>query len=297
MQGLAAILNGTCNFILTAMSRDGLPYATALAEAQALGFAEADPTLDVDGSDTAHKLAVLAQIAFGAGVTTADIPREGIDRLQSADIAYAAELGYTVKLLALAKLSDLGLELRVAPTLVRRGNPLAEVKGPYNAVRVVGDAVGDVLFSGRGAGAMPTASAVVGDLIDVVVGRAALTFRAWTSGRARRRRPRLVTTHQVRSRYYLRFTIADRPGVIAALTKSPGRPRDQHRQRDPARPGRRRPARRPGAFGHHDPPGHRGGPERRPPRHRRARRGPCPERLPGRRGMTIEPLKESPRNG
>ena len=112
------------------MTRDGLPYAEALAKAQELGYAEADPTLDVDGTDTAHKLAVLAQLAFGAGVTTAEIPREGIDRLQPADIAYAAELGYAVKLLALAKLSEAGLELRVAPTLVRRGTPLADVAGP-----------------------------------------------------------------------------------------------------------------------------------------------------------------------
>src|SRR5262249_43497034 len=142
-----------------------------------LGYAEADPTLDVDGTDTAHKLAILSQLAFGATVTTAQVPREGIDTLQTADIRYTAELGYTVKLLALAKLTGAGLELRVAPTLVRHGTPLADVAGPYNAIRVVGDAVGDTLFYGRGAGAMPTASAVVGDLIDVATGRAAQTFR------------------------------------------------------------------------------------------------------------------------
>jgi homoserine dehydrogenase len=217
VHSLAAIVNGTCNFILTAMTRDGLPYGQALAKAQELGYAEADPTLDVDGTDTAHKLAVLAQIAFGASVTTGDIPREGIDRLQPADIAYATELGYAVKLLALAKLSDDGLELRVAPTLVRRGTPLADVSGPYNAVRVVGDAVGDTLFYGRGAGSLPTASAVVADIMDVVLGRAALTFRAmnlWSSGSES---PRLVANDRVRSRYYIRFTIADRPGVIAAI--------------------------------------------------------------------------------
>ncbi len=219
VQSLAAILNGTCNFILTAMSRDGLPYAEALRRAQELGYAEADPTLDVDGTDTAHKLAVLAQLAFGASVTTADIPREGIDRLQPADIAYAAELGYVVKLLATARGSEAGLELRVAPTLVRRGTPMADVLGPYNAVRVVGDAVGDTFFHGRGAGAMPTASAVVGDIIDVAVGRSALTSRAldlWPEGAPR---ARLVTDDQVRDRYYLRFTIADRPGVIAAIAR------------------------------------------------------------------------------
>ena len=219
VQSLAAIVNGTCNFILTAMTRDGLPYARALARAQELGYAEADPTLDVDGTDTAHKLAVLAQIAFGASVTTVDIPREGIDRLQPADIAYAAELGYAVKLLALAKLSEGGLELRVAPTLVRRGTPLADVAGPYNAVRVVGDAVGDTLFYGRGAGSLPTASAVVSDIMDVVVGRAALTFRAMNLWSSQAEAPRLVSSDQVRSRYYLRYTIADRPGVIAAIAR------------------------------------------------------------------------------
>ena len=219
VQGLAAIVNGTCNFILTAMTRDGLPYSSALAKAQELGYAEADPTMDVDGTDTAHKLAVLAQLAFGCGVKTADIPRAGIDRLQPADIAYAGELGYVVKLLALAKLSDDGLELRVAPTLVRRGTPLADVQGPYNAVRVVGDAVGDTLFYGRGAGAMPTASAVVGDIIDVIVGRAGLTFRALNLWSGDPGTPRLLPSDRVRSRYYLRYTIADRPGVIAAIAR------------------------------------------------------------------------------
>jgi homoserine dehydrogenase len=219
---LAAIVNGTCNFILTKMTQDGLPYAAALQQAQALGFAEADPTLDVDGTDTAHKLAVLAQLAFGATVTTGQIPRQGIDRLQPADITYAGELGYVVKLLALAKGGGEGLELRVAPTLVKRGTPLAEVRGPYNAVRVVGDAVGDTLFYGRGAGAMPTASAVVGDLIDVVVGRAALTFRALNLWPADAPPARLASPEAIRSRYYLRFSIVDRPGAIAVLAQALG---------------------------------------------------------------------------
>jgi len=222
VQSLAAIVNGTCNFILSSMSGEGMSYDDALARARALGYAEADPTLDVDGTDTAHKLAILAQLAFGAGVTTGQIPREGIDRLQSADLRFAAELGYTVKLLALAKLSAGGLELRVAPTLVTRGTPLADVNGPYNAIRVVGDALGDTLFYGRGAGSMPTASAVVADLIDAVVGRAALTFRAldpWPEGAA----PTvLATPDRVRSRYYLRFMIADRPGVLATIARALG---------------------------------------------------------------------------
>lgn len=219
VSSIAAIVNGTCNFILTAMGRDGLPYDQALAQAQALGYAEADPTMDVDGTDTAHKLAVLAQLGFGANATLADIARAGIDRLQPADIAYAAELGYVVKLLALADLGERGLTLRVGPTLVRRGTPLADVQGPYNAVRVVGDAVGDTLFYGRGAGALPTASAVVGDLIDVLVGRAALTARALDLWSDSARGPALAPPDEVRSRHYLRFSIADRPGVIAAISK------------------------------------------------------------------------------
>ena len=178
VEAIAAIVNGTCNFILSAMSGEGLSYEEALARAQALGYAESDPTLDVDGTDAAHKLAVLAELAFGAGVTTSEVPRQGIDQLSPLDIKFAAELGYAIKLLARARWRPGGLELGVAPCLVRRGTPLADVEGPYNAIRVVGDSVGDTLFHGRGAGAMPTASAVVADLIDVVTGRAALNDRA-----------------------------------------------------------------------------------------------------------------------
>ena len=284
VQSLAAIVNGTCNFILTRMTGDGLPFAQALAQAQALGYAEADPTLDVDGTDTAHKLAILAQLAFGANVTTASIPRQGIDRLQLADIRYAGELGYAVKLLALARLTEGALALRVAPTLVKRGRPLAEVSGPYNAIRVVGDAVGDTLFYGRGAGAMPTASAVVGDLIDVAVGRSALTFRAldlWSGDPG----PPLASPEQVRSRYYLRFTIADRPGVLASLAHVLGlhgisiASVIQHDPGDDAPPTPRPP-------GHHDPHRRRGRPHRRPRPDRPTQRRPRPERLPRRGRLT-----------
>ncbi len=223
VQSVSAILNGTCNFILTSMTRDGLSYDTALKIAQERGYAEADPTLDVDGTDTAHKLAVLAQLCFGASLTTRQVPREGIDHLQLADIRYAGELGYTIKLLALANQSRDGLAMRVAPTLVRKGTPLAEVSGPYNAIRVVGDAVGDTLFFGRGAGQMPTASAVVGDLLDVITGRAALTFHVlnlWPDDAAP---PRLTTPEQNRRRYYLRFTVADRPGSMGTIAQMLGR--------------------------------------------------------------------------
>ena len=219
VQSLAAIVNGTCNFILTRMTSEGLSYEEALRQAQQLGYAEADPTLDVDGTDTAHKLAILAQLAFEIEVRPESIPRQGIDSLHLADLKYAAELGYVIKLLALAKLSTAGLELRVAPTLVKRGRPLAEVGGPYNAIRVVGDAVGDTLFYGRGAGAMPTASAVVADLIDVITGRAMPPAQTISSGPTRAPAISLAPPSEVKSRYYLRFTIADRPGVLAKIAK------------------------------------------------------------------------------
>jgi homoserine dehydrogenase len=223
VQSLAAILNGTCNYILTKMTLDGLPYAEALAQAQALGYAEADPTLDVDGTDTAHKLAILAQLGFQANVKTDQIPRQGIDTLELADLKYAGELGYAIKLLALARLSASGLELRVAPSLVRHGTPLAEVRGPYNAIRVVGDAVGDTFFYGRGAGMMPTASAVVGDLIDVVTGRASITSRVLDPWSETAPSIRAAPPDQIKSRYYLRFTIADRPGVLASIAQILGK--------------------------------------------------------------------------
>lgn len=219
VQSLAAIVNGTCNFILSSMASDGQTYESSLRQAQDLGYAEADPTLDVDGTDTAHKLAILAQLAFGASVRVPQIPRQGIDQLHPADLRYAAELGYSVKLLALARLSEHGLELRVAPTLVRQGLPLADVAGPYNAIRVIGDVVGDTLFYGRGAGALPTASAIVGDLIDVAIGRAALTARAQGLWSESAEGPGLVSPRQVRRKNYLRFSIADRPGVLGAIAQ------------------------------------------------------------------------------
>ncbi|MHB1557020.1 MAG: homoserine dehydrogenase, partial [Isosphaeraceae bacterium] len=219
VQAIAAILNGTCNYILTRMTGEGLPYDEALRQAQELGYAEADPTLDVDGTDTAHKLAILAQLAFEADVWLGAIPRQGIDRLQTADLKYAGELGYAIKLLALARLTSAGLELRVAPTLVRHGRPLAEVRGPYNAIRVVGDAVGDTLFYGRGAGAMPTASAVVGDLLEVLTGHSGKTSRLRNLWSESAPEVQLAPADRIRSRYYLRFTIADRPGVLGRLAQ------------------------------------------------------------------------------
>lgn len=218
VESILGILNGTSNFILTEMEQRGSSYPDSVTEAQRRGYAEADPTLDVDGTDAAQKLAILAHLGFGARVNWRDIPRTGIDVVKLADIRYAAELGYHVKLLAMAELGGDGLELHVSPTLVRRGTPLAEVRGAFNAVRVVGDAVGPVFFHGQGAGQMPTASAVVADLIDTVVGRMAITFRTlglWSSGSESAVALRDPAT--VPGRYYLRFCVNDRPGVLADI--------------------------------------------------------------------------------
>ena len=214
---LQGIVNGTCNFILTRMSEQGVTYAEALAEAQQRGYAEADPTLDVDGTDAAHKLAILAQIAFGVAVPVGAIDRRGIAGLQDVDIRYGRELGYTIKLLAEAWLNERQLALHVAPVLLRHHTPLAQVRGAYNAIHVVGDAVGDTLYYGQGAGQMPTASAVVADLIDMAVGRAQRTFqtlRLWSgNGNDITLRPSAA----VRSRFYLRALVEDRPGVLAEI--------------------------------------------------------------------------------
>jgi homoserine dehydrogenase len=217
IQSIHAILNGTSNYILTQMEIHGASYADAVRDAQRLGFAEADPTMDVDGSDAAQKLAILSHLAFGARVAWSDIPRQGIDKLELADLKYAKELGYRIKLLAVAQLTPAGLELHVSPTLVKLGTPLAEVRGAYNAISVVGDAVGRVFFSGLGAGQMPTASAVVADLIDTVVGRSAITFRTLELWSARGTSVAAGDYRNVSGRYYLRFNVADQPSVLAEI--------------------------------------------------------------------------------
>jgi len=214
---LRGILNGTSNFILSQMEDNGLGYDDAVAEAQRRGYAEADPAMDVDGTDAVQKLAILAHLAFGARVHWYEIPRLGIEQIDTSDLIFARELGYRIKLLAVATLTDDGLELHVSPTLVRNGTPLAEVRGAYNAVSVVGDAVGRVFFHGIGAGQMPTASAVVADLIDMVVGRTAITFRTLELWSKRAARVVLRERDAIRSRYYLRLSVEDRPGVLADI--------------------------------------------------------------------------------
>lgn len=220
---LRGILNGTSNFIISQMEERGAEYAVALAEAQRRGFAEANPAMDVDGSDAAQKLAILAHLAFGARVNWREIPRIGIDQLQVADLRYARELGFRIKLLAVAQLVDGDLEIHVSPTLVRLGLPLTEVREANNAISVVGDAVGRVFFHGAGAGQMPTASAVVADLIDTIVGRTRITFRTLELWSAKAPRVSLRDHTRVTGRYYLRFMVEDHPGVLAEIAGVLGR--------------------------------------------------------------------------
>jgi len=219
---IEAILNGTSNYILTEMLTRERTYDDVLAEAQKLGYAEADPSMDVDGTDAAQKLVILVQLAFGTKVPLSNFTRQGIDTLDLADLKYAGELGYNVKLLAVAKLVNGQLEMHVQPTLVRRDRPLAQCSGPYNMIALEGDAVGSTWYSGAGAGQMPTASAVVADLIDVVTGRAALTFPrldVWRDGQP----IPLQTADEVANRYYLRFNVVDRPHVFADVADILGR--------------------------------------------------------------------------
>lgn len=215
---LQGILNGTCNFIVCQMDDKGWSYEQALKEAQRLGFAEADPTMDVDGTDAAQKLAILAHLAFGARVNWSAIPKVGIDSLDATDLEFARELGYRIKLIANARLTKAGLELSVSPTLIRIGEPLAEVRANYNAINVVGDAVGDLFFHGQGAGQMPTASAVVADLIDTAVGRTPITFDTLELWSQQESKVDLRPVDELPGRYYMRFTVTDQPGVMAKIT-------------------------------------------------------------------------------
>lgn len=220
---LEGILNGTSNFIITQMDEHEMGYDEAVRRAQQLGYAEADPTMDVNGTDAAQKLAILAHLAFGAHVDWKEIPRMGVDRLDPTDLAFARELGYRIKLLAVAKLDDGGLQLHVSPTLVRAGKPLAEVRDAFNAISVIGDAVGPVFYHGLGAGQMPTASAVVADLIDTAVGRTAITFQNLELFRTTEPPPvELQSPVELPGRYYLRLEVSNRPGTLSQITGAIG---------------------------------------------------------------------------
>ncbi len=212
---VAGILNGTCNYILTAMRERGREFADVLADAQKLGYAEADPSFDVDGVDAAHKLAILAALAFGRPVAFEAVHIEGIRGISALDIAFAGELGYRIKLLGIARQTPGGVEARVHPCMVPEAAPIARVDGVFNAVVAEGDFVGRVMLEGRGAGEGPTASAVVADLIDIARGRATPVWGAGSA--ALSDAPSLPMSAHVGC-YYLRLMVVDRPGVIADVT-------------------------------------------------------------------------------
>lgn len=209
------ILNGTCNYILTEMREKRLSYETVLAEAQKLGYAEAEPSVDVDGIDAAHKLALLASLAFGTRVNFAGVYTEGIRRVALEDIDYAEEFGYRIKLLGSARMTEDGLEQRVFPCMVSKDKPIAHVEDAYNAVVAHGDFVDDTMYEGRGAGAGPTASAVVADIVDVARGFSVSTFGI-PVGALADAEPAPIERH--RGAYYIRLMVRDEPGVIAEIT-------------------------------------------------------------------------------
>ena len=212
IQRVYGILNGTCNYILTTMRQTGREFTDVLAEAQALGYAEADPSFDVDGVDAAHKLAILTSVAFGCEVSFADVHIEGIRHVSAVDIAFAEELGYRIKLLGLARPTEHGIEQRVHTCMVPLGTPIAHVEGVFNAVVTVGDFVGQSVAEGRGAGAGPTASAVVADLVDIARGRVAPPVGVPAAALSRQPASPMA---RHRGAYYVRLMVLDRPGVIA----------------------------------------------------------------------------------
>ncbi len=212
---LVGILNGTCNYILTQMRELGREFADVLADAQRLGYAEADPSFDIDGVDAAHKLAILAALAFGRPVAFEAVHVEGIRHVSALDIGFANELDYRIKLLGIARAEGDGIEMRVHPCMVPRAAPIARVDGVFNAVVIEGDAVGRIMLEGRGAGAGPTASAVVADLIDLARGRVTPVWGAH-SGTLSAAPAVPIAAHV--GCYYLRLMVVDRPGVIADVT-------------------------------------------------------------------------------
>ncbi len=214
------ILNGTTNYILTRMYKEGLDFEKALKEAQELGYAEADPTLDINGTDAAHKIAILASLSYGGFIDFSQVYIEGIGQIEGLDIDLGKELGYTLKLLAIAKGHNGEVEVRVHPTFLPDDNPLAKVDGVFNAVMVEGDAVGESMFYGKGAGSLPTASAVISDIVDIAksialgVGREIeITSMNWEH-----RDLSLTKVKDFYTRYYVRFTVPDITGVLAKIS-------------------------------------------------------------------------------
>lgn len=219
IQSILGIINGTSNYILTKMTEEGIDFLTALADAQRLGYAEADPTLDIKGVDSAHKLSILAALSFGIPFSLRKIYTEGITDLSQLDIRFAGELGYTIKLLAIAKQKVKDVEMRVHPAMLPSGHILSSVNGVYNAVFIEGDAIGQGLFYGKGAGEMPTGGAVVSDIVDIARNiNSGCIKRMKDVGIPERPELRVKKMEEVLSCYYLRFYAIDKPGVLSKIS-------------------------------------------------------------------------------
>jgi homoserine dehydrogenase len=218
--GMYGIVNGTCNYILSNMTAGDEDFSEALAQAQEKGYAEADPALDISGIDSAHKLAILASLAFGYEITLDDVFVEGIEGVSKVDIQYGSEMGYCLKLLAIGQKNKQNkISLRVHPSFIAKDSPLARVEGPFNAISIFGSAVGQVMFYGRGAGMMPAASAAVADIIDVALGNSATTFRHLRLIPRSEAQSLIEKIDDTVSRFYIRVMAKDRPGVVAKYSK------------------------------------------------------------------------------
>lgn len=221
IESMVGILNGTCNYILTKISEEGSTFDVALAEAQAAGLAEADPALDVEGIDTAHKLALLSSLAYGMEINLADIYTEGISGITPFDIKIADEFGYRIKLLAISKCRGDAIEARVHPTMIPMDNLLSRVGGSLNAITLSGDSVGDMMLYGHGAGMMPTASAVVGDIVDIarnLLCRTTGRIPLLSYQRAQIRKIPIISIEDIHTHYYFRFLVLDQAGVLSKLS-------------------------------------------------------------------------------
>ena len=221
IQSMTGILNGTCNYILTKITDERRPFGDALSEAQEKGYAEADPTLDVDGIDTAHKIAILTALAYGMEINLADVYIEGISKITPLDVEFAEHFGYRIKLLAISKRQGDKIEARVHPTMIPFGNLLSNVYGTVNAIMVSGDAVGDIMLYGRGAGMMPTASAVISDAVDIarnLMAGATRRVPALSFQRDHVQDIKIMPMNEIVTHYYFRFLALDRPGVLSKIS-------------------------------------------------------------------------------
>jgi len=219
IEKIVGIMNGTCNYILTKMEHSGTDFETVLKEAQDLGYAEADPSFDIDGIDTAHKTAILASLAYGEWFGLAPVLIEGIRNLRLCDIKYADEFGYRIKLLGIIKQENNDIQLRVHPALIKKGTLLADVSNVFNAVMIKGDPVGETLFYGKGAGMEATSSAVVADIIDGALNCKYESHRRVPAFRIGKQFEKVLSPDQIVSRYYIRLTVEDKPGVVAAVSE------------------------------------------------------------------------------